>query len=136
MPRKPLTQEEANAQAAERLLNRKRVSIETAIEALELVGYAVRLRDNGRYSVDPPEPILPQTAPEPEPEPVIQIAEQPAGFLDGYPDMLSPRQVSEITGLTTASVRRLCKQGKLQSSKVGGRVVIDKRQFEKMFNAR
>ena len=133
----PLTQEEARAQAAERLLNRKRVSIDTAIEALELVGYTVRLHDNGRYSVDPPEQIIPLAEPEPEPklEPKIPPIDRPTGFLDDYPDMLSPRQVSEITGLTTASVRRLCKQGKLLSSKVGGRVVINKQQFEKMFNA-
>ena len=131
MPRKPLTQEEARAQAAERLLNRRRLSLETAIEALELVGYTVHLHENGRYSVDPPETIIPPAAPEPAPD--VPKVDRPANFLGDYPDMLSPRQVSEITGLTTASVRRLCKQGKLQSSKVGGRVVIGKRQFEELF---
>ena len=42
------------ARAAERLLERKRIGLESAIEALETVGYAVTVNAEGRYTVTPP----------------------------------------------------------------------------------
>ena len=127
MDRKPLMPEEARAQAAERLLNRKRMGMEIAIEALESVGYAVRQSESGRYKVYPPEIVIP-TAIAAEPKPP-QRQPMPEGFLAEYPAMLSTKDVAEITRMAVTSVRRLCKEGKLPSSKVGGRVMVQKDLF-------
>ena len=55
--REPANVDEARAQAAERLLERKRMGLESAIEALEAVGYRVIAREDGSYAVRPPCPL-------------------------------------------------------------------------------
>ena len=50
----PANLDEARTQAAERLLERKRMGLESAIEALEAVGYRVVEREDGSYAVRPP----------------------------------------------------------------------------------
>ena len=47
--REPANLDDARAQAAERLLERKRLGLESAIEALKAVGYRVVEREDGSY---------------------------------------------------------------------------------------
>ena len=39
------------------------------------------------------------------------------GFLDGYPDFLTPEHMGEITGWTVDYVRRLCRAGVIPASR-------------------
>jgi len=121
MGKKSLREDEVRAKAAERLLNRKRMGLECAIEALEAVGYEVRQNSSGYYKV-----MTPAAPVAVAPEPVVVEIPIGAGFLDEYPDMLSPQDVAKISGITEASVRRMCKEKRLASSKIGGRVRIPK----------
>lgn len=67
--RDPVSIDDARAQAAERLLERKRMGLESAVEVLEVLGHRVVQRDDGTYAVRPPyvkpeteeEPLKPQT---------------------------------------------------------------------------
>lgn len=90
MPKEEMTMKAKNSaltsdtatRAAERLLERKRMGLESAIEALETVGYAVTIDADGRYRVSIPLANTPQK--ESSPAPVVQ-----GGFLTGYPDLLT-----------------------------------------------
>ena len=114
------------AEAATRALERKRICLETAIEALEVVGYKVYQGNDGRYNVQPPRDreskydVYPTVEPSPKAK---------GAFLSDYPAMLTTKDVAEITGLHVHSVRRLCKDGKIPNMKFGQKVMIPKDIF-------
>lgn len=48
----------------------------------------------------------------------------------GYPDLLTPAHIAEITGLTVQYVRTLCRKGKLPAVQIGeARWYVPKRKF-------
>lgn len=83
--REPVNVDDARAQAAERMLERKRMGLESAIEALEAVGYRVIRRDDGSYAVRPPY-IRSTTKDDVE---AGKIQTQSTDFLAEYPIMLT-----------------------------------------------
>lgn len=125
----PISIDDARAQAAERLLERKRMGLESAVEALEAVGYRVVHRDDGTYAVRPPYVRPEPTTKNPSDTP-SSVADD---FLADYPPTLTVRDVSEITGLHVGSVRRLLSRGELPHAKVGGRLLIPKSEFVALF---
>ena len=129
----PQSQEEEYAQAAERLLERKRLGLESAIAALEAVGYRVTRKANDTYSVRAPY-VRPREEPKEAEIDAREPRSAPPGFLADYPLMLTPRQVSEITGQHVGSIRRLCEQGKLPFAKIGGRIRIPRDEVYAMFH--
>lgn len=114
------------AEAATRVLERRRISLETAIEALEVVGYKVYQGYDGVYNVQPPRDRESKYDAYPTVEPTPEVK---GAFLADYPAMLTAKDVAEITGMHENSVRRLCKDGKIPSMKVGQRLVIPKDFF-------
>lgn len=128
--REPSNINEERAEAAERLLERKRMGLESAIEALEAVGYRVVRRDNGTFAVRAPYIRVALTDKE-----TRETTSVPAGFLDEYPSALTVKDVAEITGMHVNSVRRLCTEGRLPSAKIGGRRLIAKSDFIAMFES-
>ena len=108
------TVEEIRAQAAERMLERMRMGLDNAVEALETVGYAVEQDRAGNYHVSPPRRVV---ATKPGPSAAPQVV--PEGFLAEYPPMLTPANVAEILGLSIGRVRTMCVNGKLPATKVG-----------------
>ena len=40
-------------------------------------------------------------------------------MFNGYPDLLTPSHIAEITGLTAQYVRTLCRKGKLPAVQIG-----------------
>lgn len=111
------------ARAAERLLERKRIGLESAIEALETVGYAVTVNAEGRYTVTPPtgEAVVP-AVPAEQPK--------PKAFLEDYPDLLTPAHISAISGMSPQHIRVLCREGGLPAVQVGGsRWYVPKKKF-------
>ena len=120
------------AYAATRVLERRRISLEAAVEVLEIVGYKVYQDREGHYNVEPPHDILSKydTFPEVKMEPKAK-----AQFLADYPTMLTVKDVVEITGFAEGSVRRLCKEGKIPSMKIGGRIRIPKKYLMDAFDA-
>lgn len=60
------------------------------------------------------------------------VAETPARMemFAEYPDLLTPKHVSEITGITAQYVRTLCREGKLPAVLIGeARWFIPKSRF-------
>lgn len=114
------------AEAATRVLERRRISLETAIEALEVVGYKVYQGNDGVYNVQPPRDRASEydTFPTVEPTP-----EAKGAFLSDYPAMLTIKDVAEITGLHVNSVRRLCRDGNIPNMKFGQKIMIPKDIF-------
>ena len=111
------------ARAAERLLERKRMGLESAIEALETVGYSVTVNADGRYTVMPPMSDGAVTT-------VLAEAPKPKAFLEDYPDLLTPTHLSEITGMTVQYTRKLCRDGYLPAVQVGeSRWYVPKKRF-------
>ncbi|MBR1830297.1 MAG: helix-turn-helix domain-containing protein [Atopobiaceae bacterium] len=119
------------AYAATRVLERRRISLEAAVEVLEIVGYKVYQDREGHYNVEPPHDILSKYDTFPE----VKIAPaEKAEFLAEYPTMLTVKDVVEITGFAEGSVRRLCKEGKIPSMKIGGRIRVPKRYLLDSFD--
>ena len=114
------------ADAATRMLERRRTSLEAAIETLEVVGYKVYQGNDGAYSVQPPR----DRASEYDAYPTVKTTPESKGaFLADYPSMLTIKDVSEITGLHVNSVRRLCRDGNIPSMKFGQKIMIPKDIF-------
>jgi len=56
--------------------------------------------------------------------------QQPAELFASYPDLLTPKHVSEITGISVQYVRALCREGKLPAVLIGeARWFIPKSRF-------
>lgn len=114
------------AEAATRVLERRRTSLEAAIEALEVVGCKVYQGNDGAYSVQPPR----DRASEYDAYPTVKPTPESKGaFLADYPAMLTIKDIAEITGLHTNSIRRLCRDGNIPSMKFGQKIVIPKDIF-------
>ena len=120
------------ADAATRLLERRRDSIELAIQALEIVGYKVYWERNGGYRVEPPHDKISKFEAVPTVKPT---PEAKAKFLEDYPPMLTVRDVSEIMGFSEGAIRRLCKEDKIPNMKMGGRIRIPKKFLLDSFDA-
>lgn len=119
---------ESLAQAAERLLERKRIRLESAIEALETVGYAVEQSKDGHYRVTS---ASNRAAAEVATETVSDVME----FLDEYPHLLTPRDISSITGFSVCYSRKLCREQVLPAVQVGsGRWFAPKPKFVEYLN--
>lgn len=104
--------------AAERMLNRKRLGLESAIEALELVGYRVSQDAQGIYHVTATTRSIAEDAD------VNMVAS--GAFLRDYADLLSVDNLVEILGVSDRSVYRMCANEELPSVKVGRRVYVPK----------
>ena len=52
--KEPQSVEEIQAQKAEKLLERNRIGLESAIDAQEAVGYKISQRDDDTYGMKPP----------------------------------------------------------------------------------
>lgn len=123
--------DEARAQAAERLLERKRMGLESAIEALEVAGYRVVERQDGSYAVRPPY-IRSATRDEVD---AGKIMTQPVDFLEDYPIMLTAQHVAEITGMHVNRVREMFNKQVLPAVKLGnGRWYLPKQKFMALFD--
>ena len=83
--REPANVDDARAQAAERLLERKRMGLESAVEALEAVCYRVIRREDGSYAVRPPY-VCSTTRDDVE---AGKIQTRPSDYLADYPVMQS-----------------------------------------------
>ena len=77
------------------------MGLESAIEALEAVGYRVVRRDDGTFAVRAPYVRVPL----PEEGASSPSTSVPAGFLAEYPEELTAKDVSDITGLHVNSVQ-------------------------------
>ncbi|MDO4850829.1 MAG: hypothetical protein Q4A93_03115 [Actinomycetota bacterium] len=91
------------ADAATRLLERRRESLEVAIAALEIVGYKVYQDREGSYRVEPPHDRISKYEAVPEVKPTPQVK---AKLLEDYPTMLTVKDVSEIMGFSEGAVRQ------------------------------
>ncbi|MBQ9059385.1 MAG: helix-turn-helix domain-containing protein [Atopobiaceae bacterium] len=118
------------ADAATRLLERRRESLEVAIAALEIVGYKVYQDREGSYRVEPPHDRISKYEAVPEVKPTPQVK---ARLLEDYPTMLTVKDVSEIMGFSEGAVRRLCKEDKIPNMKMGGRIRIPKQYILEPF---
>ena len=57
-------------------------------------------------------------------------APKPKAFLEGYPDLLTPAHLSEITGMNAQYTRKLCRDGYLLAVQVGeSRWYVPKKRF-------
>lgn len=131
--REPANLDDARAQAAERLLERKRLGLESAIEALEAVGYRVVEREDGSYAVRPP---YVRTAP-PDDADCGKAVTQSADFLANYPIMLTAQHVAEITGLHVNRVRSMFNRQALPAVKLdNNRWYLPKQKFLELFDAK
>lgn len=53
----------------------------------------------------------------------------------GYPDLLTPKHISEITGISVQYVRALCREGKLPAVLIGeARWFVPKTRFIEFVN--
>lgn len=119
---------ESLAQAAERLLERKRLGLESAIETLETVGYTVEQSKDGHYRVTP---VSSRAAAEVTTETISDATE----FLDEYPHLLTPRGISSITGFSVCYSRKLCREQVLPAVQVGsGHWFVPKPKFIEYLN--
>ena len=50
---------------------------------------------------------------------VVAIASASCELFAGYPDLLTPAHIAEITGMTAHYVRTLCRRGKLPAVQIG-----------------
>ena len=114
------------ADAATRVLERRRISLEAAIVALVVVGYKVYQGNDGAYNVQPPRDRASEYDAYPTVEPT---PESKGAFLADYPAMLTIKDVAEITGLHVNSVRRLCRDGNIPSMKFGQKIMVPKDIF-------
>lgn len=114
---------ETRAQAAERFLERKRIGLESAIEALEVVGYSVQQDVQGSYRVSPPRTSFGMLNSNDD-ERTTGVSDE---FLDGYPPLLTVKEVAAILGVSSRTVSRLCEKGEIPSSKIGRAVRIPKK---------
>ncbi len=117
-----ITLNELRAEAAEKLLERKRIGLECAIEALEVVGYTVTQDDSGSFCVSPPKPSWKAAT-------ASGIAESygtEADLLEGYPVLLTVKEAAGILGVSHRTVSRLCMKNELPSFKIGRSVRINK----------
>ncbi len=129
--REPANLDDARAQAAERLLERKRMGLESAVEALETVGYRVIRREDGTYAVRPP---YVRTA-APDDDKRGKITTQPVDFLADYPIMLTAKHVAEITGLSIGRVRTMFINQTLPAVKLeNNRWYLPKQKFMELFD--
>lgn len=120
------------AYAATRVLERRRISLEAAVEVLEIVGYKVYQDRDGHYNVEPPHDHISKYDVVPEVKPTPEAKEK---FLEDYPTMLTVNDMAEITGLHVGTIRRLCKDGKIPALKIGGRIRIPKKFLLDSFDA-
>ena len=113
---------EERALAAEQLLERKRIGLVCAIEALETVGYHVRKDEHGKFRVTQPFSVYDvlETG-----SPLASSAAK-GDFLGEYPTILSADQAAEILGVSRRTVTRLCANSQLPSFKVGNMIRIPK----------
>lgn len=111
----------ARALAAERFLERKRIGLECAVEALETVGYHVKQDEQGKFRVTQPSTINESFG-------VVSFGSCSTQdeFLGEYPPILSTDQVAEILGVSKRTVTRLCVNSHLPSFKVGNMIRIPK----------
>lgn len=129
--REPANVDDARAQAAERLLERKRMGLESAIEALEVVGYRVIAREDGSYAVRPP---YVRTAARSDSD-AGKVVTQPSDFLADYPPMLTAQHVAEITGLHVNRVRSMFSRQALPAVKLdNNRWYLPKQKFMELFD--
>lgn len=119
---------ESLARAAERLLERKRIGLESAIEALETVGYAVEQSKDGHYRVT-------SASNRAAVEVTTETMSDDVEFLDEYPHLLTPRDISSITGFSVCYSRKLCREQVLPAVQVGsGRWFVPKPKFIEYLN--
>lgn len=53
-----------------------------------------------------------------------------AEMFDGYPDLLTPAHIAELTGFTVQYVRKLCREHRLPAVQIGERQwFVPKRRF-------
>ena len=124
-PDKYVTIAEKRARMLEGILERNRIGLESAIEVLEVAGYTIYQDEKTRrYRVIPPVETLIEEDEEDE------LPARKGDSLAEYPPMLTIKDVVEITALHEGSVRRLCQNGDIPSTKVGGRIYIPKTVFE------
>ena len=114
---------EARALAAEQLLERKRIGLECAIEALETVGYHVQKDEQGKFRVTPPFSIYDKL----DVATLCPSSTAQGDFLGEYPAILTTDQAAEILGLSKRTITRLCANSELPSFKVGNMIRIPKR---------
>lgn len=113
----------SRALAAEMLLECKRIELESAIEALETVGYLVKKDELGKYKVIQPFPITDESNCD-----LGDVADTARSeFLGEYPEILSAEQAAEILNVSKRTVTRLCASSRLPSFKAGNMVRIPKR---------
>ena len=117
----------ARARSAERLLNRKRMGLESAIEALEIVGYRVSQDEDGDFRVVQPHDGWSCTSGADEPL---------EGVLEGFPPLLKTEDVAEIIGVSHRTVSRLCANGEIPSVKIGRSVRIPKQALIESLESR
>ena len=130
--REPESIDDARAQAAERLLERKRMGLQSAVEALEAVGCRVIEREDGTYAVRPP---YVRSAARDDTD-AVKVQTQPADYLAEYPVMLTAAHVAEITGLHVNRVRRMFKNHALPAVKLeNNRWYLPKQKFMAIFDA-
>ena len=112
---------EARALAAERMLERKRIGLESAIEALETVGYLVQKDEQGKFKVTQPFSVLDELGGG------VSYGDNGKGFLGDYPEVLTVKDAAAILGVSCRTVSRLCASNQLPSFKVGNSIRISKR---------
>lgn len=56
--------------------------------------------------------------------------------LAGYPELLEPCHIAELTGFNVVTVRRMCKRGELPAVKIGARWFVPKASFIEHVDAR
>ena len=116
---------DARSRAAASLLNSKRIGLESAIEALETVGYRVLVNERDRYEVIPPYAIYEAA----DDNPSLPLPAAQADFLESYPALLTAEHVAEIAGISPRSVYRLCNSNKLPCVRIGNSLRIPKKAF-------
>lgn len=113
---------ETRALAAEQLLERKRIGLECAIEALETVGYHVRKDERGKFRVTHPFSVFDQLDVDAlRPSSIVQD-----DFLGEYPTILAADQAAEILHVSKRTVTRMCAKKQLPSFKAGNMIRIPK----------
>ena len=113
---------EARALAAEQLLERKRIGLECAIEALETVGYHVRKDEQGNFKVTQPLSVYDQL----DVGALRPSSNVQGDFLGEYPTILTADQAAEILHVSKRTVTRLCANKQLPSFKAGNMIRIPK----------
>ena len=113
---------EARTLAAEQLLERKQIGLESAIEALETVGYHVRKDEQGKYRVMQPFSVYEDL----DVGSLHPSSAMQGDFLGEYPTILTADQAAEILHVSKRTVARLCANKQLPSFKAGNMIRIPK----------